>query len=148
MEAGQVSHRQRHVKRCERGAWQSAWSIVPRGRGPGPPPEKVGNQSPRDPLEGRPHRAGQQLEGKPGESLSSPTVSTTHQRMTAQARQHPARQFLTLAHLIDADLLREASCRTCRTGAPGGDGVTAEESAANLAANPADLHKRLRRGQY
>ena len=46
--------------------------------------------------------------GKTGETLSSPTVSTRLQRIAAQARQHPAMPFLTLAHLIDVELLREA----------------------------------------
>jgi RNA-directed DNA polymerase len=88
------------------------------------------------------------LEGTTGETWSSLTVSTTLQRIAAQARQHPARQFLTLAHLIDGDLWREAYRRTRRDGAPGVDGVTAEEYAANLEANLADLHARLRRGRY
>jgi hypothetical protein len=34
-EAGQVSHRQRPGKRCERGGWQSSWSLVPRVCTPG-----------------------------------------------------------------------------------------------------------------
>jgi group II intron reverse transcriptase/maturase len=67
--------------------------------------------------------------------------------MAAQARQHPAMQFLTLAHLIDVDLLREAYHRARQDGAPGVDGVTAAEYAANLETNLADLQTRLRRGR-
>jgi RNA-directed DNA polymerase len=56
--------------------------------------------------------------------------------------------FLTLAHLIDVDLLRDAYHQTRRAGAPGVDGVTAAEYGANLEANLADLHARLRNGGY
>ena len=57
-------------------------------------------------------------------------------------------RFTTLAHLIDVDLLREAYHQTRRDGAPGVDGVTAEEYAAALEPNLADLHARLRSGRY
>jgi RNA-directed DNA polymerase len=80
--------------------------------------------------------------------LSSPTVSTRLQRLAAQARQHPARPFLTLAHLSDVEWLRDASHQTRRDGAPGVDGVTAEEDAADLEANLTDWHARLRSGRY
>ena len=80
--------------------------------------------------------------------MSSPTVSTRLQRIAAQARQHPARPFLTLAHLIAVELLRDAYHQTRRDGAPGVDGVTAEEYAADLEANLTDLHARLRSGRY
>ena len=55
---------------------------------------------------------------------------------------------MTLAHLIDVELLREAYHQTRRDGAPGVDGVTAAEYAANLEANLTDLHARLRNGRY
>lgn len=57
-------------------------------------------------------------------------------------------KFTTLAHLIDDDWLREAYRRTRRDAAPGIDGVTAKAYAADLEANLADLHKRLREGRY
>ena len=57
-------------------------------------------------------------------------------------------RFTTLAHLIDVDMLREAYHQTRRDGAPGVDGVTAAEYAADLEANLADLQARLRRGRY
>src|SRR2546426_4564917 len=126
-EAGQVSHRSRQVKWGERGGWQSSWSIVPQSCESSPQVEKVGNQGPWDPLEGRRHRAEQRWEGKTGETLSSPTVATTRQRRAAQARHAPARPFVTRAPLIDGELLQEAYHRTRRDGAPGIDGVTAEE---------------------
>jgi group II intron reverse transcriptase/maturase len=49
---------------------------------------------------------------------------------------------------MDVELLREAYHQTRRDGAPGVDGVTAAEYAANLEANRADLHARLRSGRY
>jgi hypothetical protein len=53
---------------------------------------------------------------------------------------------MTLAHLIDVDMLRDADHQTRRDGAPGVDGVTAAESGAHLEANLADLQARLRHG--
>jgi RNA-directed DNA polymerase len=88
------------------------------------------------------------LEGKAGKTLSLQTVSTELQRIAEQARQNPTMKFTTLAHLIEVDLLREAYRRTRKDGAPGVDEVTAQEYAANLEANLADLHERLRGGRY
>ena len=93
-------------------------------------PGKVGNQGPRDPLEGRRHRAAWLVEGTTGETLSSPTVATRLQRMAAPARQQPALPFPTR-----------------RDGAPGVDGVTAAADGANLEANLADVRARLRSGR-
>jgi RNA-directed DNA polymerase len=63
--------------------------------------------------------------------------------MGEQARQRPTMRFMTLAHLIDVALLWDAYHRPRKDGAPGLDGVTAAEHAANLAANLADWHARL-----
>jgi RNA-directed DNA polymerase len=89
-----------------------------------------------------------QLGGKMGETSSSPTISTTLQQLAEQAHQYPAMAFTTLAHLIDVDLLREAYRRTRKDGAPGIDGVTAQEYAEHLEANLANLNERLRSGRY
>ena len=88
------------------------------------------------------------MESTTGETLRSPTVSTKLQRIAAQAAQNPDRVFTTLAHLIDKDFLQEASHRTCKSSAPGIDGVTAQEYAAQLDTNLQDLHERLRSGRY
>jgi hypothetical protein len=56
--------------------------------------------------------------------------------------------FTTLAHLIDVGLLREAYRRTRKDGAPGIDGVTAQEYAEHLEANLANLNERLRSGGF
>ena len=105
--AGQVSPRQRQVKRCERATWRSSSSIVPSGGGSDPPPEKVGNKD--GGTHWREGATGQNegLAGTTGEFLSAPTVLPTLRRIAEQARQHPARPFLTLAHLIDGDRLRK-----------------------------------------
>jgi RNA-directed DNA polymerase len=89
-----------------------------------------------------------QLGGKMGETSSSLTISTKLQQLAEQAHQYPAMAFTTLAHLIDVDLLREAYRRTRKDGAPGIDGVTAQEYAEHLEANLANLYERLRRGRY
>jgi RNA-directed DNA polymerase len=68
--------------------------------------------------------------------------------MAAQAARDPARVFTTLAHLIDADCLREAYRHTSKSSAPGIDGVTAEAYAEHLDENLRDLHERLRSGRY
>ena len=57
-------------------------------------------------------------------------------------------KFTTLAHLIDVELLWEAYWQTRRDAAAGIDGMTAEAYGVNLEANLANLHERLRNGQY
>jgi group II intron reverse transcriptase/maturase len=54
----------------------------------------------------------------------------------------------TLAHHIDINLLREAFARIRKDGAPGIDGVTAEEYEANLERNLNDLLNRFKSGTY
>jgi len=80
--------------------------------------------------------------------MRSPTVSTKLQRITTQAVDYPEDVFTNLAYLIDEDFLREAYHQTCKTSAPGIDGVTAQEYAAHLDENLRDLHERLRSGCY
>jgi group II intron reverse transcriptase/maturase len=80
--------------------------------------------------------------------LRSPTVTTKLQRLAEQAKRDPERVFTNLAHLIDEDSLREAYRRTCKSSAPGIDGVTAKLYAEHLDDNLHDLHERLRNGRY
>ena len=80
--------------------------------------------------------------------MSSTTVSTKLQQIAEQARRYPSRVFTTLAHHIDVDFLTEAYRRTRKSSAPGIDGVTGHEYAANLESNLHDLHERLREGRY
>lgn len=83
-----------------------------------------------------------------GETLSSAPVSTRLQRIAEQAKARPELVFMTLAHLIDVELLREAYRRTRKDSSPGVDGVTAKEYGGNLEANLSGLHERLRKQQY
>ncbi|MBN2847473.1 MAG: group II intron reverse transcriptase/maturase [Coriobacteriia bacterium] len=83
-----------------------------------------------------------------GETQSSPTVFTKLQRIAEAARRHPERAFTTLAHHIDIDWLREAYRRTRKDGAPGIDGRTAAEYAANLEGNLQSLLDRFKSGRY
>lgn len=79
--------------------------------------------------------------------MSSPTLSTTLQRIAEQAVDK-TRVFTTLAHLIDEELLREAYRLTRKDGATGIDGQTGEAYAEQLDGNLRDLHERLRSQRY
>ena len=76
------------------------------------------------------------------------TVSTRLQRIAQLAREDPKRAFLSLAHHIDIDLLREAYRRTRKDGAPGVDGQTAADYEENLEANLQSLLDRFKSGRY
>ena len=75
-------------------------------------------------------------------------VSTRLQRIAELAREAPDMVFTTLAHHIDVELLQEAYRRTRKDGAPGIDGQTAAEYAANLGENLQSLVDRLKSGTY
>ena len=76
------------------------------------------------------------------------TVSTRLQRIAQLAREDPKRAFLSLAHHIDIDFLREAYRRTRKDGAPGVDGQTAADYEENLEANLQSLLDRFKSGRY
>ena len=86
------------------------------------------------------------MDGKTGETLRSPSVTTKLQQSAAQAAHDTHRVLTTLAHLIDEDCLREAYRHTSTSSAAGIDGVTAKQYAEHLDENLRDLHERLRRG--
>jgi RNA-directed DNA polymerase len=88
------------------------------------------------------------VDGKTGDTLRSPTVTTKLQQIAEQAAHDTNRVFTTLAHLIDEDFLREAYRQTSKSSAAGIDGVTAKQYAEHLDENLRDLHERLRRGCY
>ena len=54
----------------------------------------------------------------------------------------------SLHHVIDLDWMKEAYRLTRKDGAPGIDGVTAEDYEANLEANLLDLLERIKSGRY
>ena len=54
----------------------------------------------------------------------------------------------TLHHVIDLEWMKEAYRLTRKDGAPGIDGVTADDYATNLEANLLDLLDRIKSGRY
>jgi group II intron reverse transcriptase/maturase len=88
------------------------------------------------------------LEGKMAGTPISDGISTRLQRIAELAREAPERAFLSLAHYIDIELLREAYRRTRKNGAPGIDGQTAEQYEANLEENLQSLLDRFKSGRY
>ncbi len=75
-------------------------------------------------------------------------VSTRLQRIAQLAREDRGRSFLSLAHHIDVDFLREAYRRTRKDGAPGVDGQTAAAYEENLEENLQNLLDRFKSGRY
>lgn len=75
-------------------------------------------------------------------------VSTKILRIAKLAKEHPEWALTTLAYAIDIEFLREAYKRTRKDVAPGIDGQTAEEYAANLEENLASLLERFKSGSY
>jgi group II intron reverse transcriptase/maturase len=88
------------------------------------------------------------LEGKMTGMSEPATVSTKRQRIAKLAREAPDMVLTTLAHHIDMDWLREAFRLTRKDGAPGVDGVTAQEYEANLEDNLRSLLERAKSGTY
>lgn len=83
------------------------------------------------------------------QGTSSPEdVSTRLQRIAELARKAPSMVLTTLAHHIDLELMQEAYRRTRKDGAPGIDGQTATEYAANLEENLRSLLDRFKSGVY
>jgi RNA-directed DNA polymerase len=76
------------------------------------------------------------------------SVSTRLQRIAQLAREDPKRAFLSLAHHVDIDLLREAYRRTRKDGATGVDGQTAATYQENLEENFQSLLDRFKSGRY
>ena len=64
------------------------------------------------------------------------------------ARDRKTERFTSLLHHIDADLLKMSFLAIKRDAAPGVDGVTWKDYAADLDRNLTDLHGRVQRGAY
>ncbi len=77
-------------------------------------------------------RESEPIEGKMGETQSSPTVCTKLERIASIAKEKPGAALTTLAHHIDVDWLREAFRRTRKDGARGVDGRSAQEYGERL----------------
>jgi len=67
--------------------------------------------------------------------LSLTNLSTKRQRIAELARTKRGVALSTLHHVIDLEWMEEAYRLTRKDGAPGIDGVTADEYAKNLEAN-------------
>jgi group II intron reverse transcriptase/maturase len=88
------------------------------------------------------------LEGKITGTPISDTVSTKLQRIAKLAREAPERAFLSLAHYIDLEFLREAFRRTRKDGATGVDDQTGKEYEEQLEENLRSLLDRFKSGRY
>jgi len=88
------------------------------------------------------------MEGKITGTPISDTVSTRLQRIADLAREAPERAFLSLAHHIDVEFLREAFRRTRKDGAVGVDGQTGKDYEERLEENLQSLLDRFKSGRY
>jgi RNA-directed DNA polymerase len=88
------------------------------------------------------------LEGKITETPISETVYTRLRRIAELAREAPERAFLSLAHHIDVEFLREAFRRTRKDGAPGVDGRSGKDYEERLEENLQSLLDRFKSDPY
>ena len=75
-------------------------------------------------------------------------VSHALERVRTRARERKDERFTALLHHVDDELLRESFAAIQRKAAPGVDGVTWKDYAADLEANLTDLRDRIHRGAY
>ena len=75
-------------------------------------------------------------------------ISTKLERIAKLAKEIRGDRLRTLAHHIDVNWLREAYRRTRKDGAPGIDGVSAEQYAEHLGDNLQSLLERAKSGRY
>ena len=75
-------------------------------------------------------------------------VSQALDRVRQAARQRKKEKFTALFHHLSVDLFREAFLALKRDAAPGVDGLTWQDYAADLDRNLTDLHARVHRGAY
>jgi len=76
------------------------------------------------------------------------SISTRLQRIAHLAQEDRSRAFVSLAHHVDLEFLREAYRRTRKDGAPGVDGQTAAEYEERLEENLQSLLDRFKSGHY
>ncbi|MCI0409360.1 MAG: hypothetical protein L0191_12515 [Acidobacteria bacterium] len=80
------------------------------------------------------------------EASDSTIVFTQQQRLAELAKQAPAMGFTSLNHLLNPTWLREAFRASRTNAAPGSDGQTASDYAANLESNLQSLVDRAKSG--
>lgn len=88
------------------------------------------------------------LHGTMGKTPNLPTISPKLERIAELAREDSELQFISLAHLLNMELLRESFRLLRKDAASGVSGTTAKEYAKNLEENLEDLHERLRTLRY
>ncbi len=111
-------------------------------------PMSPGNQTLRDPEEGRGRRGMEPVEGKMARTSDLGSVSTRLHRIAELARKAPDMVIVTLAHYIDLAWMYEAYRLTRKDGATGTDEVTATEYAEDLDLNLRSLLERFKSGTY
>ena len=88
------------------------------------------------------------MAGNTGGGMNPTNLSTKRQRIAELARMERGVALSTLHHVIDLEWMQEAYRLTRKDGAPGIDGVTADDYAMNLEANLLDLLDRIKLGRY
>jgi group II intron reverse transcriptase/maturase len=78
----------------------------------------------------------------------SSELSTKFQQIAEHAKRRPEMSFSSLNHLLTLELLEQAFAKTPRDKAPGVDGQTWKDYAANLAENLPSLLDRAHSGRY
>jgi len=83
-----------------------------------------------------------------GKTPNLPTISPKLERIAELAREDSERQFISIAHLLNMELLRESFRLIRKDAASGVSGTTAYEYARNLEGNLGNLYDRLRTLRY
>ncbi len=82
------------------------------------------------------------------DAKTSRSMSTKLLKVAERAKRDPNARLLALAHLIDAEMLKAAYERIRKDAAVGVDGVTKGQYGERLEENLAELHRRMKAGQY
>src|SRR5215468_549439 len=112
---------------------------------------KLANKAERsaaEPVEPRAGTKGNANQQHSGRTQSRETVSQVLARIRQTARERKKERFTALFHHINVELLRDAFSAIRREAAPGVDGVTWQDYAANVETNLHGLHARVQRGAY
>ena len=112
---------------------------------------KLANKAERsaaEPVEPRAGTKGNANQQHSGRRQGRETVSQVLARIRQTARERKKERFTALFHHINVELLRDAFFAIRREAAPGVDGVTWQDYAANVETNLHDLHARVQRGAY
>ena len=99
-------------------------------------------------VEGRGPTKGNMARQNAHRTQSRASAHSALDRVRQAAKRDRKAKFTTLFHHVTVEALREAFFRLKRKAAPGVDGVTWEQYAANLDVNVEALHARLHRGAY